>query len=190
MADQDNLSGIKWFNANQAKYPTSDDPAALSGNFKTGVQAFIKALETAGASVHVEATTRHPTRAFLMHYAWRIAKGQSKPVMVPKLPGLDIKWDHGDDKKSQKAAQEMIGPKGFKMAYPAALVSNHEKGLAIDMSISWSSDTLKIKDARGKEVVIKTTPRNGQNKELHAVGKSFGVIKLVKDRPHWSVDGK
>ena len=75
----------------------------------------------------ISATYRHPTRAFIMHYAWAIAKGQTKAATVPKLAGLDINWDHGDDAKLQKAAQDMIGSQGFGMAFGAVLKSNHEK---------------------------------------------------------------
>lgn len=49
---------------------------------------------------------------------------------------------------------------------------------------------LKIADASGKIVTINTTPRTGaDNKQLHAVGKTYGVIKLVADHPHWSDNG-
>ena len=57
------------------------------------------------------------------------------------------------------------------------------------MTITWAG-TLKIADAAGKIVTITSTPRTGaDNAELHAVGKSYGVIKLVADHPHWSDDG-
>ncbi len=45
------------------------------------------------------------------------------------------------------------------------------------------------KDAKGKDVAIKSKPANGTNKQLHAVGKSYRVIKLVGDPKHWSVNG-
>jgi hypothetical protein len=73
-----------------------------------------------------------------------------------------------------------------------ALNSRHTDGKAVDMNISWS-ETLKINDAEGKEAEIRTTPRTGMNAELHAVGKSYGVIKFhlrAADKPHWSEDGK
>lgn len=189
MADKDNLSGLAWFKKNQASYPNSTKVGDLAGSFKSGTQSFIKALEDAGATVKVSSTKRHATRAHLMHYSWKLAKGQTKAASIPKLSGLDIEWDHGDEKTSQQAAQEMIGPQGFDMDFIASLTSNHIKGLAIDMTISWNGE-LKIKDAKGKDVTIKTSPRNGQNKELHTVGKSYGVVKHLTDRPHWSVDGK
>jgi len=48
--------------------------------------------------------------------------------------------------------------------------------------------TIKKKD--GTVVKIKTTPRDGaDNALMHEVGASYGVIKLVGDAPHWSVDG-
>jgi hypothetical protein len=49
---------------------------------------------------------------------------------------------------------------------------------------------LRRRDASGKIVTIETTPRTGaDNKRLHAVGATYGVIKLVSDRPHWSDTG-
>ncbi|MHC0612223.1 hypothetical protein [Komagataeibacter oboediens] len=59
------------------------------------------------------------------------------------------------------------------------------------MDISWSGD-LSILDKDGKLVKISSFPRDGMNKELQNVAKSFGVIKIFvgqKDKPHWSSDG-
>ena len=187
MADA-NLSGLDWFKKNQSKYPNSDNVNDLAGSFKTGVIAFIKALKDAGAAVDVSSTLRDPTRAFIMHYAWMLAKGQIKAAKIPKRAGLNIEWEHDDEKESQAAAQEMIGNSGFKMKEMAALDSNHLTGQAIDMDVSWSG-TLKIKNAKGDAVEIASTPTNGGNKDLHAVGESYGVKKLLSDPPHWSFDG-
>jgi hypothetical protein len=57
------------------------------------------------------------------------------------------------------------------------------------MNITWKA-TLKVRDKGGKEVKITSMPRNGNNKDLHLVGKSYGVIRLGSDPPHWSSDGK
>jgi hypothetical protein len=184
-----NLSGLDWYKKNQSKYPDSNSLADLSGSFKTNVTNFIKALQDAGAKVSIDSTLRDPTRAFLMHWAWKVAKGMVKADKVPSKSGVDIEWDHGDDKESQKAAQDMIGKSGFNMAYIAALDSNHLTGNAIDMDISWSGP-LKVKNAKGEDVQIATSPTNGNNKELHAVGDTYGVKKLASDPPHWSYNGR
>jgi hypothetical protein len=187
MADA-NLSGLDWFRKNQAKYPNSSSISDLSGSFKSAVTNFIKALEDAGAKVSVSSTLRDPTRAFVMHWAWKVAKGMVKPDKVPSRTGLNIEWDHGDDKASVKAAQDMIGSSGFGMKEMAALDSMHLTGNAIDMDISWTG-TLKIKNAKGDEVEISSGPANGNNAELQAVGESYGVKKLKSDPPHWSSNG-
>jgi hypothetical protein len=49
---------------------------------------------------------------------------------------------------------------------------------------------LKIADANNHVVTITSTPRTGaDNADLHAVGKTYGVIKLLADHPHWSDNG-
>ena len=181
-----NLSGKAWWQANQAKYPNSDKVSDLEAGFRKNVEAFLKALNDAGAKVVISSTKRNETRAHLMHYSWKLAKGEIQPGSIPKKPGLDIEWDHGDRAKSKQAAQEMVDL--FGMKYIASLTSNHIAGKAIDMSISWSG-TLKIQQQDGKEVEIKTPPASGQNTELHKVGKTYGVIKLATDPPHWSYNG-
>jgi Putative peptidoglycan binding domain len=181
------LSGAAWFRANQGKYPNSKSVDKLDGVFGMNVKDFTGALEDAKAKVVVEATKRDAGRAYLMHWSYFIAKGKVKPSAVPKRAGINIEWDHGDDEASKKAAQEMV--KLFGIVHEPALTSRHIEGKAIDMTISWSGD-LKIKNRKGDEVTIKSSPRNGQNKELQQVGKSYGVIKLVSDPPHWSSDGK
>ncbi|MGQ0566280.1 MAG: hypothetical protein ACT4OK_14590 [Gemmobacter sp.] len=188
MADKD-LSGLAWFKANQSKYPNSTSVNDLEGGFKTKVKTFIKALEDAGASVTVDSTLRDKTRAAIMHWAFKVASGKVKPKDVPAIKGVTITWDHGDDKASVAAAKEMIGPSGFDIAYQPSLTSVHIEGKAIDMAISWSCKVLEIKDGKGKTVKIDKAPKTGQNKELHKVGASYGVKKLVKDPPHWSADG-
>jgi len=114
------------------------------------------------------------------------------PGQVPPMTGVDIDWVHKDKQgkpdvdASKKAASEMA--KAYSIAYKPALKSRHTEGLAIDMGISWTGD-LKIKAATGKDVTIKSNPRDGGNKELQAVGAGYGVVKLKSDPPHWSSDG-
>ena len=56
------------------------------------------------------------------------------------------------------------------------------------MTISWAGN-LAMRDGQGRLVTI-TPPRTGDvNAALHRVGASYGVIKLVSDKPHWSTDG-
>ena len=119
------------------------------------------------------------------------------PASVPAYNGdgaaVNIDWVHRDsagkvDRAASKAAaEEMVV--AYDMAYTAALKSRHTEGHAIDIDISWTGN-LSIKNGRGRTVVIKSTPRNGAgNTDLHAVGRSYGVVKHATDRPHWSTDG-
>ena len=175
-------SGSKWV----AKFPTSKKISDLKGSFAGNMASFAKALIAAKATVNVSATYRPPERAYLMHYAYAIAKGLD-PKKVPKMQGVDIDWSHnGDAKAAKKGAAEMVS--AYKIVHKPALKSRHTEGLAIDMDVSWSGD-LKIKDASGKEVTISSSPRTGMNTELAEVGASYGVKKLASDPPHWSSDG-
>ena len=187
-AKSEQLSGAIWWRANQAKYPNSTKVEDLEPKFRAKVKAFLAALADAGVRPNIESTLRAKERAYLMHYCWEIARGTTLPSKVPPCPGVSIVWDHSDLAKSKKAAQEMVDL--FEMDYMASLTSNHIKGLAIDMKFSWTG-TLKIKKKDGTVVEIKSKPRNGEdNKQIHEVGASYGVIKLVGDPAHWSVDGQ
>jgi hypothetical protein len=185
-----NLSGEAWFTANQGKYPNSNEVKDLEETFRKNVEEFLKALKDAGATVTIASTKRDETRAYLMHYAWKVAKGEVAPDAVPARAGVDIKWDHGELAKSKKGAQEMVNK--FGMKHVASLKSLHIAGKAIDMNITWTGK-LKIKDKSGTEKEIDFNSDVDLNTALHEVGKSYGVIKLVKkknpDRPHWSIDG-
>jgi hypothetical protein len=180
------LSGATWWHANQAGFPNSAAIADLIQPFRGNVTAFVAALKQAGADVKVSATLRNRTRAQLMHYSWRIAHDTIAPKDVPPLPGCAIKWDHGDLAKSKAAAQEMVDL--FGIAFQPSLTSRHIEGRAIDMTIGWA-DTIQVKDRTGRPRPV-STPRSGDtNKDLHAIGATYGVLKLASDPPHWSDDG-
>jgi hypothetical protein len=191
--DPAKLSGKTWWDANEgnAPYKKSDQLSDLEANFQTKVKEFKTALEAAGASISIDTTKRSKERAYIFHYAWNIANDKIKPNAVPAMAGVDIVWDHGDDKKSKAGAQEILTAASVAATEPS-LTSNHIEGKAIDWTITWTAE-LKIKQKDGTEVIIKG-PGNGgdHNTELHAVGKTYGVIKGIfkkPDNPHWSSDG-
>lgn len=176
------LSGASWVR----QFPTSTSTSDLDLPFRTGVDNFIAALQEAGASVSISATFRPVERAYLMHYSWRIANEKFDPEQVPAKEGVDIDWVHRDAKgkvdmtKSKIAASEMN--RGYGSKFRPQLISNHTARTAVDMNVS---NYLKkdIKNAEGKDVSIKT------QKELWALGATYGVKKLVNDPPHWSSNG-
>ena len=182
-----NLSGADWWRENQASYPNSRDVDDLAPAFRSRVEDFIGALRKAGAKVTVNSTLRNATRAHLMHYSWRVAYDSFDAAEVPRRSGLDIEWDHGDEELSRAGAEEMV--KLFNMAHIASLTSNHIRGTAIDMDITWK-DTLVIN--KGSVTKIESSPRTGaKNRELHDAGADlFEVYKLRSDPPHWSHNGK
>jgi hypothetical protein len=179
------MSGTAWWRANQARFPNSSAVSDLAPGFVTQVTSFIAALRKAGATVDVSATRRNKIRAYLMHYCWTIAKGTDKAADIPAEPGCSIIWDHGDDTRSRRAAQDMVDL--FDIVFQPSLASRHIPGLAIDMTISWSG-TIKVRNASGKDVAL-STPVDDTNTTLHGIGASYGVRKLLSDPPHWSDNG-
>ena len=103
------------------------------------------------------------------------------------MTGVDIDWSHGGDVADARAAAAAM-KHGYDIQYPAALVSRHTQRRAIDMTISWTG-TITVHDFNGQARTITLPPRSGSNQVLVDVGRSFGVIKLLTDPPHWSDDG-
>lgn len=180
-AQAGDLSGSAWWHANQARYPNSQSVDDLVSPFRENAKRFIAALRAAGASVRVSATRRNRIRAHLMHYSWKVAKGQIDASDVPAIDGCDIVWDHGDAARSRAAAAEMV--RLFSIVFKPSLTSNHIAGTAIDMTIGFSG-TITITDGAGKDV------RVGSAAALNPVGASYGVLKLASDPPHWSANGR
>jgi len=176
------LSGPIWVN----RFPTSTRVSDLTANFSASVEAFIGSLEAGGARVSIAATYRPPERAFLMHYSWRLGHGEIVATNVPSMAGVDIDWVHRDRQgrpnatASRAAAAGMAGLYGIE--YAPSLSTRHTQRRAIDMTITqYTGKTFA--DADGIETRVRTAS------ELYALGRTFGVIKLVVDRPHWSDDG-
>jgi hypothetical protein len=92
-----------------------------------------------------------------------------------------------------QSSQEMVDALSIRrLRTKPALRSQHNAGLAVDMSLSWRG-TVSIKDATGTVVQIKTGPRTGMNKQLIEVAATYGVKKFyggIKDVPHWSNNGR
>jgi hypothetical protein len=181
-------SGPKWVK----RFPTSRSTATLVPDFRQKCEAFLAALKAAGATVTINATLRPPERAHLMRFSFLIHAGEIDPDDVPEKPGVNIDWVHRrsdgkpDMAKSRAAASAMVD--AYDIAFEPSLTSLHIFGKAIDMNVSWSG-TLKIKQANGSTRSISSQPKTGLNTELWEVGATYGVIKLPKDKPHWSSTG-
>jgi len=109
------------------------------------------------------------------------------------MSGVDIQWLHlnaqgqPDLAASRSAAEQMV--QGYGIVFKPALTSRHTEGKAIDMTITWQNSLL-IANGSGTMVTISSSPRDGAgNADLHQVGSSYGVNKLLTDPPHWSSDG-
>jgi peptidoglycan hydrolase-like protein with peptidoglycan-binding domain len=176
------LSGKNWVK----NFPESDSIDDLVSPFRQKVQAFEQALRNAGATISIASVVRPSERAYLMHYAFRITRNEITPKEVPPMPNVDINWVHYTNVASVQAAKEMVS--AYSIAFRPSLTSRHTKGLAIDWKITWSG-TLNIKNATGTMVSIDAPRTSYENSTLWQVGRSYGVIKLSSDRPHWSSDG-
>ncbi len=177
------LSGPHWYDYFQTSRSISD----LASPFRQRVQAFQKALIDAGAQVIVTATYRPPERAYLMHFAASVDRGEVDPEDVPGFSGVDIDWVHYYKAGSLLAASQMVDIYGIG-GNPVALESLHTQRLAIDWNITWNG-TLKIKNADGSIAEIGDPSNGSNNSDLFDVGSSYGVYKLESDPPHWSYNG-
>jgi len=200
-AQGDQLSGPSWV----AKFPDSKSVSALAPSFRKDVTDFIAAMTKATVKVRVITTVRPRERAYLMHWSWLIAKGRVVPKNVPAFvptghdAAVNICWTHTDssginEAASIKAARQMVAAyhTDLKLKVAPALNSLHTQGLAIDMTTTWTAKKIDIREKNGHETVIGSTPRNGLNRQLIAVGKTYGVINFLnaaKDRNHWSSTG-
>jgi len=170
------LSGAHWC----PRFPGTADIADLIQPFRSNVTAFFGAIDAAGGTTTVSATYRPAERAYLMHYSVKLANGQITAANIPVMAGVNIEWAHPTEDLSVAAAAAMMS--GYNIVFPPALASNHTRRRAIDVTIH-DMVGRTITDATGTSVTISTLA------DLNPVGASFGVIKLVSDRPHWSDDG-
>jgi len=91
------------------------------------------------------------------------------------MAGVDIEWVHGKTSASSRAARQRavaLGIGGLRIR--PALKSQHNLGLAIDMSISWEGN-VDITDADGRKVKIVGSSRSGMHRDLILMGATFGV---------------
>ena len=162
------LSGVQFVGRFLVSQGTADLVQPFSGN----VERFLAALNTAGAAVHIQTTFRPAKRAFLMHFAFAIAKGRIKVEQVPRfdpsvVPAaaykgpLDISWMHTnaegtpDFAASRKVAAQMVA--AYRIVFGPAFPTRHSARRAIDMSLTWTGP-LKVVDGQGQTVTINSTP--------------------------------
>ena len=197
------LSGAAW----TTRWPGGDaDVDHLNAGFGPQVAAFMAAMSDAGITVRPTSTLRSPQRSYLMHFSYLVAKGQIAASEVPAYvpiageKGPKVCWAHQtatgkvDKKGSVAAAKELLSALGVdaSLGTPPALRSRHNTGDAIDMQIQWTAKSVKVKTAAGKTVKIGSTPKDGTNPRLIAVGATYGVhyfAPVAADRNHWSSDG-
>lgn len=180
------LSGERWC----LEFPTSKVTADLASPFRDKVEKFRAAMAKAGVDLEIAATFRPSERAWLMHWAYDIAHG-ADPRKVPSRAGININWVHVDAKgncdltASKKAAQSMNSV--YRSSVRPSLTSLHITGNAIDMSGFWTRE-VSITDGNGKTILI-PAGASFNSGMLHKVAATYGVVKRINDKPHWSVNG-
>lgn len=197
------LSGPAW----SSRWPGGNrDVGALNTGFRRKVEPFVAAMTAAGISVQPQSTLRSPQRSYLMHFGYLVSKGQLAPQDVPAYvpvageKGPQVCWLHRhatgrrDVVGSVAAARSLLTALGVDpgLRTAPALHSRHNTGDAIDMRVSWTTPTVKVRNAAGRTVTISSKPKDGTNPDLIAVGATYGVHHLMPapvDRNHWSVDG-
>jgi hypothetical protein len=156
------------------------------------VTAFFTVLDAAGVHKSIGAVFRPKSRAYLMHWSYKLFHGTVKAKDIPHAEGVLIEWVHPTETESVKAAEDMC--KGYNihnLGTTPALHSQHEVRLAIDVTISWHG-TLSIANQDGTVSEVTSLPRTGMNPDLVKVGATYGVIKYNRtgtDKPHWSSTG-
>src|SRR5262245_17402712 len=95
------LSGAQWC----ARFPGSNELADLIKRFRDKAEAFISAMNSAGAKVTISATLRPPERAYLMHWCCMVADSGQDPARIPKMAGVNIQWAHPTLAESKAAAK-------------------------------------------------------------------------------------
>jgi hypothetical protein len=78
----------------ERRFPTSRSTETLVDGFRQKCDAFLAALQDAGAVVSINATLRPPKRAYLMHWSFVINSGEVEPEDVPEQAGVEIEWVH------------------------------------------------------------------------------------------------
>ncbi len=122
------LSGSPWV----SQFPTSASIDDLSEPFRSNARRFVAALRQAHASVSIADTLRPPQRAYLMHFAFAVAREALDPRAVPAMAGVDIQWLHLDAHSqpdlvaSRTAAAQMV--QGYGIVFKPALTSRHTEG--------------------------------------------------------------
>ncbi len=182
-------SGAGWVE----RFPTSEEVRDLDSNFVNDVNEFIAVLEDAGANVEVLATQTPPERAYLMHWAWRIAKEGFDPRRVPYMEGVDVRWWHDDVGASRDAAWSMVH--GYEIQdwkSPPPLISPYTEGQALAMQIRWRGELVLYRD-KPAEQVITAAPWDGTNPAVIALAEACGLEYAFtvedSDEVHWVMEG-
>ena len=178
-------SGVQWV----SRYMGSTSLDSCASGFKEDAKAFVGALRAAGINVSIEATYRPANRAYLMHYAAAICRGEANSNNIPKKEGVLIDWAHLDKNGKPNPTAAKNAANAMRNAYgigdnPVALNSNHTNGTAMDISISnYSGKSMAHADG--------TIHKISSFNDIVRAGASWGIRWFGSgDKVHWSRTGR
>lgn len=130
----------------------------------------------------INATRRPAERAYLMHYAFRIARMGENPGQIPARAGVDIIWNHP---RAVEAAEQMV--RGYGIVYQPALHSLHTEGRAVDMVVRNVPATIQVPGPSGPvSMKIGNQPAENNVNLWRVADQYFHISKSPSDWVHWS----
>ena len=180
-------SGADWrARATANGWTNSIDFADLDPSFGPKAEKFVTALRSSGANVSIGAGLRHPLRARIMHYAWKVGKLGADPGTANagcRSHGINIEWDHGNAEATKAAALALC--EAFTLKCQPSLTSNHMGGKAIDITIENLPDVVVLDGVEHAVGTEGSTPAR-----VAPIGATIGVIWAGDwDDVHWSLTG-
>lgn len=159
----------------------------LKGDFKEKAKTVINAVRSAGATVSVSSTLRHPGRAAMMAYARHFSDNQGKVTTAKSmLKGLGV--EVSGNKAGASAANASFGVG----TNPVGLTSNHISGQAVDISISGLNSQASLSLGNEKLSVEKGSGSADRLNKTLRKSRTFDNFRWygTGDPPHWSINGR
>lgn len=180
----------------------------LRPRFGSAMRSLFEQLSAQGAFTWIEAAVRPRERGFLIYGSWFVSRAQNPAALAQRIRTLDgyekswglevpIRWQHPKGfAATVEAARAMADTYGVDYATPrGARRSSHYGGRAVDIVAVDLPRSLRLEAPDG---ATRTFDLSGAEnaRDLSLVPElidwievHFGVKKLRRDYPHWSLTG-